>query len=432
MQAFFSWLFRDILEPTFWFQPLFYALHGWVATEMAIWLLFHPYEAKFIPGTRIQLPMTPGIFHRGRANLTASIAETVTRTLLTEEDIHKQTEKLVTEDNLIRVIDVLLDSMARELQNPEQLRQIYRYGDEVLPGLITQAAAGVIESLEGSHPNREKTRAMLEQLLAEALPGVQIPYAQAEFLTDTLFGTLITPAAIRKVLADGLTDQNIALVQKNLSRQIGGWKGFMVRWMGADNSLRKLRDFLNEEPEEAEARITELLDQVEMRERLAERLAGFTFAQLPEETQSVLRAYIAGLIQEGLVDHKAEIVALVAEWSRKGGRLLINKLLQTDLRAWLSDKRPELKRELARFIRRYLNRELELMVGKLLPAINISQMIVEKLEQFSASELEAVIYGICRRELRWLAFLGAFLGFWLGLVSNIINYFLVQFKGGSL
>src|SRR6266478_467081 len=100
MMAFFSWLVHSMVRPIFWFQPVFYTFHGWLATEMALWMLFHPYEAKYIPGTKLQIPFTPGIFPRGRHKLSVAIANTITDILLTQADIQKQAQKLITVENI--------------------------------------------------------------------------------------------------------------------------------------------------------------------------------------------------------------------------------------------------------------------------------------------------------------------------------------------
>lgn len=422
MEAFFTWLFRSILTPAFWFQPFFYALHGWLATEMAIWMLFHPYKPKFIPGTRIQLPLTPGIFPRGRANLSRSIADTVTSTLLTEADIHRQAEKLITDENLVLMIEGALNSVERELQNTEQLRRIYRYGDEVIPGLLNQLVNSLIDNLENDEAG--KIRQAVSRILEKALSNARFSYQQGEFLANAIFGTMLTPEYLRQILVEGLSDTNIMRIEKGLSSQVGGIKGMLMRFAGIGKGLLKLRDWLDGEPEVVESRITEILDRLEIREKLAERINNFSFQELAPDTREALLAYATTVFVDAVVDHRPEINDAVSRWSGKASRMIINRLLQIDLKEWLNLKRPDLKRELAAFMRRYLERELEVIVRGVMPAIDIGQMILEKLDQFSNEQLEQMIYGICRRELRWMAFLGAFLGFWLGLVSNLINYFL--------
>jgi uncharacterized membrane protein YheB (UPF0754 family) len=387
---------------------------------MAIWMLFHPYEAKYIPGTRIQLPLTPGIFPRGRGDLSRSIAETVTSTLLTEQDLHKQAERLITEEALVGAIEALLESVTRELQNTEQIRQIYRYGEEVVPTILNQAVNGLIDNLESGKGGQMQTA--VRGMLSQVLPGTRLNYHQAEYLTDLLFSTLLTPAYMREMIVEGLNDTNITRIEHGVSSRIGGLKGLIVRMMGMDKSLAQLRDRFRENPEAAENELTELLDKLGAREKLAERISSFSFGELPQDAQEALLQHVAGILTENLSDHRQEISESVLSLSGKGSRMLINRMLQLDLKAWLNEKRPDLKRELARFLYRYLHRELELIVSRILPVIDIGGMIVEKLDQFSNQELEQIIYGICRRELRWMAFLGAFLGFWLGLVSNLLNY----------
>lgn len=425
MEAFFVWLLNSVFKPVFWFQPCFYALHGWLATEMALWMLFHPYEAKLLPGTRIPLPFTPGIFPRGRDNLFRSIARTVTDTLLTESDIQQQAEKLISEEALIRWIEALLDSIEREMRNTEQIRRIYRYGEEVLPDLLSGFVDGMIVRLEQERGG--KSAAMLSEWIGQGLTQVRLNYQQAEFMTDVLFSTLLTPSYIRKLVTEGLTEGNILVIEKTVSQQMGGIKGFLVRFMGVEQMLTGLREHFRNEPDISERQITEILDRLEVRERLAERIARFSFADLPVETQVAVQQYLATLSTELLVDHHVEIRQAVAKWSQTGSRAVINRALQMNFKRWLNEKRPDVKREVARFLDRYLRRELGVMINRILPVLNIGQMIVEKLDQFSNEQLESLIYGLCRRELRWLAFLGAFLGFWLGLVSNLIHYFLPDF-----
>jgi len=389
---------------------------------MAIWLLFHPYQAKFIPGTRLQLPLTPGILPRGRANLTQSIADTVTTTLLTEADLQQQAEKLLTEENLTCCLDAIVDSIEREMQNKEQVRHLYRYGAEVVPEMLAQLANGLIDRLEGG--STKKINGFIEQLLAQGLGSCHLTYPHAELMTDMLFSTLLTPEAIRHMLVEGLTDRNIQRIETQVSSRVGGLKGILVRFMGLSQTLSHLRDFCAQHPQEAEAQITEVLDRMEVQERLAERISNFSFSKLPEENREAITAYLGSLLRETLVDQRGDITGLISEWSGAASRLLINQLLQINIKVWLNEKHPALKSEIIHFVARYLNRERNILLARALPALNIGQMIVEKLDQFSNAELEHMIYGICRRELRWLAILGAFLGFWLGLISNLINFWL--------
>ena len=54
---------------------------------------------------------------------------------------------------------------------------------------------------------------------------------------------------------------------------------------------------------------------------------------------------------------------------------------------------------------------LEKNLDEILIAINISELIVNKIRGFSARELEELVFGIMKRELRAIVYLGALLGF---------------------
>ncbi len=56
-------------------------------------------------------------------------------------------------------------------------------------------------------------------------------------------------------------------------------------------------------------------------------------------------------------------------------------------------------------------------LGKLLDAVNIQQIVVDKINSFDAAELENMIFGIMKRELNAIVYLGAMLGFLMGFIN---------------
>lgn len=59
-------------------------------------------------------------------------------------------------------------------------------------------------------------------------------------------------------------------------------------------------------------------------------------------------------------------------------------------------------------------------VDKMLRAINIEQIVVDKINGFDAAQLEAMIFGVMKRELRAIVYLGAALGFLMGFINVFI------------
>ncbi len=415
-----AWLFHNALKPLFWFQPVFYSFHGWLATEMALWLLFHPYEPKYIPGTQLQIPFTPGIFPRGRHKLSVSIADTITDILLTQEDIKKQAEKLITEANIYAALDMLFDSVGNELKDITNIRRIYRYVDDLLPPLIQKLSMEYITSLENQ--KNKQFNLMLGQLFNRILPHLSINADHADFIAKTLFDVAITPANVRKILVGFLTDANIEVLESTLLQRIGGIQGILIRFVDLKKGFVQFRTFLVEDAAEAEVMLGHMLSQMNMQEKLKQQILQFSPQSLPVETLEETKKYLIQALRNVLIQNRDVIVETISHMTSEATHAISNSLMQVDYNqvseAWL----PGFKKDLARFVYTYLNKELENMLSKALPAISLNTVIVDKIDQFSAKELEETIQGICHRELRWLAFLGGFLGFWLGLVSNFVAY----------
>lgn len=420
MDAFFVWLTNSLGRPGFWLQPCLYALYGGLVIQMACWLLFQPSHAWRFPGSQRTVPLTPGLLPRLKTRLSEPITQALASLLAMDSALYQQAETLLHEDRLIQGIDVLLQSVERELQNKESVRRIYRYGEEVLPEMLAQLTSGLITSLDEDRSG--KMARALDQLWITLLSHFRLNYNQAEFITDLLFTTLLTPYYLRIMLVDGLRDSNIQRIQTGLRQRISGLKGLLVRFMGIDQILLKIRLFCEEHPEQAEAYITDILDRMEVREKLAERISNFAFDDLPEDARQAIIVYFTAHFCDFMVDNRDDVTQAIATVGKAGSRMLINRLLQMNLKQWLSESRPELKQGIARFSSRYLRQNLATFIQRLLPIVNPGDGLVKALEQTSGSTVEHWLYRQCRRELWGITAVNALGGFAFGILTNIIQY----------
>jgi uncharacterized membrane protein YheB (UPF0754 family) len=406
-------MLNAVLNPWFWFQPLFYSLHGWIATEMAIWMLFHPYEPKYIPFTRWVIPFTPGIFPRGRKKLSVSIANTITDLLLTEQDIRKQAERLVTEPHIYQVIDSLSGSIYRELKDVAHLKRIYRYLDRIIPTLADRVVNAVARSL-ADDGDTSVVLALLNRVLTDVVTRLHITPSQADKLARLLLNDLFPPEMIRQGLVRLLAEENAYRIQVAVRKRLQGWQGVLLRFVDIQDMVLKTRDFMRDQPTEANAMLTELITELKCHDKLADALI-----HLPLHRLDVAHLPLTDIVKQGLIDHKDVIAQALAGLGTNVTQSVTAQILRLDLpwAQWL----PAIKQDVARFTYQYLRRELAQLIGKALPYISLNSVIVEKIDQFSAQELEETIQRICRNELRTMAYLGAFLGFWLGMISNLVS-----------
>ena len=133
---------------------------------------------------------------------------------------------------------------------------------------------------------------------------------------------------------------------------------------------------------------------------------------------------LAGLIDDSVINSlKAEMGPKInkmaensepmikAEVKKNIGALLDMRV--ADICAKYSDKLPAVTDFLMGAIRSIVENNLEQAIA----ALNIEKIVVEKINAFSAQELEAMIFGIMKRELKAIVYLGALLGFLMGFVN---------------
>ncbi|MBY0404945.1 MAG: DUF445 family protein, partial [Cyanobacteria bacterium] len=373
---YFKWLGTNLQEPSFWFQPVFYAVHGYVATEMALMMLFRPYEPIFIPGTKIQLPFTPGIFPRGQHKLSIAIANTITEMLLTPSDIKKQAEKLVTEENIYKALDALIDSIGDELRDISHIRDLYHFVDNLVPPLLHKLVNDALVGLEEG--DDKDFNNLLDRFFIFTLPRLHLSKDQASWMIDQLFNTLLTTDYLRLLLVDILSDQNIMEIEKQVRHQVKGLQGFLVQFIDIQKGLQGFRDFLLRQPQESNDLIQALMERSEIREKFTEQLMLFSPHNLAAESLEIIRVAIRQIAKNVLVDNREEIAQMLSQLSAEATHTLTNRMIQIDFNQWSERFLPGFKKDLARFINTYLHKQLETLISQALPAISMNSLIVDK------------------------------------------------------
>ena len=123
--------------------PLLGALIGFVTNKIAITMIFRPHREKKIFGLRV--PFTPGIIPKQRLELSKSIGNMVSRELLTEDAVRKQTEsssfRQGMEQSVARSLEALFEKPLGELRGKDP---------EEAEGNISEGGARSLLSLIGT------------------------------------------------------------------------------------------------------------------------------------------------------------------------------------------------------------------------------------------------------------------------------------------
>lgn len=133
---------------------------------------------------------------------------------------------------------------------------------------------------------------------------------------------------------------------------------------------------------------------------------------LDKDAQDAIRDRLAEKVNEIIAERAPETSAAIVDRFKTA----VMDARLCDLYARYQDKEEALIDGLTELYTSILGSNL----GKLLEAINIERIVVDKINALDAAELEGVIFGIMKRELKAIVYLGALLGFLMGFVNLLL------------
>jgi len=407
-------IFWKVLVP-----PVLFGAHGFAATWMAVWCLFHPYEAKFIPGTRIQLPLTPGIFPKRRSKLAQAVASTVTDTLLTTADIRAKVETLVTEGNIYLSVDLFIESVLTEFRDITKLHRLASDLAELSPTLLHHLLDSTIDSIEAGKDRR--LAAMVRKIFDELILSAKITTDQAQVISAFVMDTLLTPTKVRNALLTLLSPQNIGALDDSIQTHAGTTYKILARIIGVKRICYECRNFLEKEVDESQRVIGDLIKRFRLHEQITNQITNFDLGSLPLQTISRCKENLVIFVESFLLTYRNDLLQAVSK---------IEKEAMASVRAAIIHFNPasvppvwinRIKQDLAHFAYLYLNRELGMLLEKAIPALGMYSLIAQKIDLFSARQIEEVVKRICKQELLWLEIFGGIIGFVLGILQILVN-----------
>ncbi len=406
------------------FPLVFYTFHGWLATAMAIWALFHPYNAYYFPFTKWQIPCTPGIFPKRRNKLSQAVATTITDTLLTTTDIKGQAENLVTNDNIYVAVDSIVDAVLSEFRDTEQLHRLAQGLSELSPALLQQLVISIVEGLDKGADKRISV--ITEKIFDQIVLSARISAYQADELADRLMESVFTPDKIRSGLVFLLTPQNINALEESIHNHASGPYRLLARIIGVKRVCYECRNFLEKDSDGAKKLIVDLLKRFSIRDQLANRITNFNLRSLPVETVAKIRQNLISFVETFLVEHREDILVAVSRIESESMGTVQSAIIKFNPGSIPVEWITKTKRSISAFAYAYLKRGLGGLLEKAIPALGIYGLIARKIDLFSPQQLEAVVKRICKQELKWLEYLGAFIGLLLGLIQVAVNFGLFE------
>jgi uncharacterized membrane protein YheB (UPF0754 family) len=347
--------------------------------------------------------------------LASRIADTITRSLLTPEELQNIARRLLRLERTQAVIYWLLQTALNQVKLEEYKAR------------TAKILAGILHDFLGqSLPRLLRILARQEDFLAEQINQIfdrfllefHLSSSQAEQVADWLLELVLTPDLLRRALVDFLTEETIDVIDQDLREQTTGTYWVVANFFGVRNAFIRLRRFCIEEPETANQRLAELMQSLGLKPRLTELIQDLSLQNLPVVTMHKLRKQLRELVREYLQVDGPVLIQNLSDslnWDEIA-HLILTRLRSSSI---MNSSLSLISEELALIIERYLEKDLEQMIAQVIPILDIDQVIIDRVNATSPADLEAGIQGIVRSELRAIVNLGGILGLLVGLGQSL-------------
>jgi len=380
-------------------------------------MLFRPYQAIYIGGTR--LPFTPGLIPRNQERLAQRISNTIMGSLLTPEELQKLARRLLETERVQSAILWLLQLAIEQVKSEDKNEKSAKVVAGILRDLLGESLPRLLKVLSRREDFLE---AQINQIFDQILLEFQLSEEQSKRLADWLLEVVLPPDVLRQTIVDFLTDKTIQIIDETFREKTSGTYWVVANLFGLRNTLTRLRTFCLDEKEATNARLQELIQELQMRDRIKKLLQNLSLQNLPIGTVRQLRKTTRESVRHYVLNSGSDFLQGLTDsvdWDNIA-ILLLNRLSASPV---LSTSLEVVSQELALILDKYLEKDLEKIVAQVIPILSIDQVIVDRVKATSPADLEAAIEGIVKNELQAIVTLGGVLGVVVGLFQTVFLLF---------
>jgi len=389
---------------------------GYFTNDIAIKMLFRPYKAIYIG--KSQLPFTPGLIPRNQERLAKNVSDTIMGSLLTPAELQKLARRLLEPERVQSAIHWLLRLAIEQVGGGSEPKTV-KVVAGILRDLLGDSLPRLLQALARKEDFLEE---QLNQIFDQVLLEFQLSEEQARKLAEWVLQVVLPPDAIRQIIIDFLTDRTIQTIDDGFRERTSGTYWVVANLFGLRNTLTRLRTYCLDEKEEANSRLRELTQSLEIRDRIQKFLRNLSLQNLPVATVRQLRKTTRESIRHYLQTRGSDLLKGLSEsvdWENIAV-ILLNRLKSSEA---ITTSLEPVSQELGLILERYLEKDLEAIVTQVIPILAIDQVIVDRVKSTSPEELEAAIEGIVKNELQAIVSLGGVLGFVVGLMQTGFLFF---------
>ncbi|OUL21555.1 hypothetical protein BV378_26350 [Nostoc sp. RF31YmG] len=393
--------------------PVVGGIIGYFTNDIAIKMLFRPYRAIYIGKQR--LPFTPGLIPRNQERLALKISNTIMGSLLTPEELQNLARRLLQTERVQAAILWLLKLALDQINSEEKNQKSAKIVAGILRDLLGESLPRLLKVLARREDFLE---VQINQIFDQVLLEFQLSEEQSKRLADWLLEVVLPPDALRQTIVDFLTDRTIQTIDESFREKTSGTYWVVANLFGLRNTLTRVRTFCLDEKEASNARLKELIQELQMRDRVKKLLQNLSLQNLPVGTVRQLRKTTRESVRHYLQSSGSDLLQGLTDsvdWENIAS-LLLNRLSTSHV---VNSSLEVVSQELALILERYLEKDLEAIVAQVIPILSIDQVIVDRVKSTSPADLEAAIEGIVKNELQAIVTLGGVLGVIVGIGQTV-------------
>jgi uncharacterized membrane protein YheB (UPF0754 family) len=373
-------------------------------------MLFRPYRAIYIAGRK--LPFTPGLIPSNQERLAQKISNTIMGSLLTPTELQNLARRLLQTERVQSAILWLLQLAITQIKEEKNEKSA-----TIVAGILRDLLGESLPRLLKVLARREDfLEAQINQIFDQVLLELQLSEEQSTRLADWLLEVVLPPDVLRQLIIDFLTDRTIQTIDESFREKTSGTYWVVANLFGLRNTLTRLRTFCLDEKDATNARLEELIQVLQMRDRLKKVLQDLSLQNLPIGTVRQLRKTTRESVRHYIQSSGSDLLQGLTDsvnWE-KIAKLLLNRLSNSQV---VGSSLEVVSQELAKILERYLEKDLEKIVAQVIPILSIDKVIIDRVKATSPADLEAAIEGIVKNELQAIVTLGGVLGFVIGLLQ---------------
>lgn len=400
--------------------PVVGAVVGYFTNDLAVRMLFHPLEAKYIG--KFKVPLTPGLVPAEQERLADKISHLIVDTFLTPEDFQGLVEQLLTAERVQSATDISVEIILTELKQKDKMHTLADDFADALSDLVQRSVPALTEHLAEKSLTPERIQYVLDQVIDSVIQNFQLTPAMSQFVSEHIMELVITPEHTRQSIISLLTPANIAAIDEMAKERLSGKYSVLLFFVNLQDVLTKMRLFLDNEPAQSNALIEEILELMRLEDAIQRAILRFNPRDMSWDQIATFKGSLVAWLHDYLSTHYDVIVPpLVAKMD-------IPALMQAMIRRFDPENIPpravaKIKSETANFLQGYLEKNLHRLVKEALKMANLQTLIGNKIRAFSPARMEEIILDVSRKELSMIVWFGAVLGFLIGCLQAVILVF---------